>query len=248
MANKRNAVTSNPVQFMKKLILTCLVVGTAVSGRAQWLSPEAVNGALMGTFIGGIAGADCHNSFSGDGAAIGAGIGLAVGALAGEARRQSEYYSEPVAYQPAVVATPGYGYSSTYVYYAPNNYTAPGYYYRPSRPNYAIGGTLLGAASGALIGQGSGNAGEGAAIGAGAGLLLGGIAEYAAKKKEGKPTGNQTSSAQYSSSDAQPVQYQPPQLVQSEITSRPAPNSTYYWTAPPKQIPDAPRVPDAPTF
>ncbi|HMP82730.1 MAG TPA: glycine zipper family protein [Verrucomicrobiota bacterium] len=233
---------------MKKLLLTIMIASVAIASRAQWLSPEAVNGALMGTFIGGIAGGNCHDGFSGDGAAIGAGIGLAVGALAGEARRQNQYYAEPATYQPAVVATPGYGYSSTYVYYAPNNYTAPGYYYRPERPNYAVGGTLLGAASGALIGYGSGNTGEGAAIGAASGLVLGGIAEYAARKKEDKSTKPQPASTVQQQPPAQPAAYQPPQLVQSEITFQPAANSTYYWTAPPRQIPDAPRVPDAPTF
>lgn len=234
---------------MKKLILTVVIAATVTTpGRAQWLTPEALNGALMGTFIGGIAGADCHDSFSGDGAAIGAGIGLAVGALAGEARRQSQYYSEPIAYQPAIVATPGYGYSSTYVYFAPNNYTAPGSYYQPSRPNYAIGGTLLGAASGALIGQGSGNAGEGAAIGAASGLILGGIAEYATAKKERRIAHSQSTPETQTGPQSQPAPYQPPHLANNQITSTPAINSTYYWTAPPKQIPDATRVPDAPTF
>ncbi|HEY9175288.1 MAG TPA: hypothetical protein VI136_23635, partial [Verrucomicrobiae bacterium] len=32
-----------------------------------------------------------------------------------------------------------------------------------------------------------------------------------------------------------------------QMTSQPCANSTYYWTPRP-QIPDAPRVPDAPTF
>ena len=220
---------------MKKLIITCVLMAVTFACRAQWLTPEAVNGALMGTVIGGIAGGNCNDGFSGNGAAIGAGIGLAVGAIAGEARQQNQYNSQPVVYQPAPVAVPGYGYTAPYVYYPPNN---P----QPRRPNYAVGGTLLGAASGALIGQGSGSAGEGAAIGAGAGLLLGGIAEYAARKKQQKAT------KAYAAPAPQPPQVQYHQPTPSEITSKPAPNSTYYWTSPPRQIPDAPRVPDAPTF
>jgi Glycine-zipper domain len=231
---------------MKKLVLTSFVVTIAIAGQAQWLNPDAVNGALMGTFIGGAAGGNCSNGgFSGNDAAIGAGIGLAVGAIAGEARRQNESSAQTVVYQPAPIATPGYGYAKPYVYYAPNSYSAPGYYYKPQRPNYAVGGTLLGAASGALIGAGTGNAGKGAAIGAASGLVLGGVAEYATKKKAAK---TQTTPAPQPAPQVQTQPVQPAQLAQSQVTSTPAPNSTYYWTAPPVQISDAPRVPDAPTF
>jgi hypothetical protein len=97
-----------------------------------------------------------------------------------------------------------------------------------------------------LIGQGSsGNPGEGAAIGAGAGLVLGAIAEHVAQKREKKAI----TTAEYSpvpQAQAEEPQVEPPQ--QHEITSQPCPTSTYYWTAPPKQVPNAPRVPDAPTF
>lgn len=254
---------------MKKKLLSCLAGTALLSAQAQWLSPEAITGAGLGAMIGGIAGGSTHNNgcysyreFSGNGAAIGAGIGLAAGALLGEARRQSDGDSSGYAYAPAPPpnVTLGYGYgncgSSAYVFYSPNYYTAPGYYYRPAaqpapppapqarRPNYAVGGTLLGAASGALIGSGIDHqTWQGAAIGAGAGLVLGGLAEYSAKKHEKKLAATtQPSSAPHPQAQAQA---DPPP---SQVTSQPCATSTYHWTTPPPQIPDAPRVPDAPTF
>lgn len=239
---------------MKTTITAILATGMLLSAQAQLFSPESLHGAAWGGLIGGIVGGDSHrhgrhyhHSFSGEGAAIGAGIGLLAGALAGEARRSAycESLGHPCA--PAPTVSLGYGYtshgSSTYVYYAPNAYCAPGYYYRPTRPNYAIGGTLLGAASGALIGAGDHRAGEGAAIGAAAGLIVGGLAEASARQPEQRAAvvasatpANQTAAAP----ETQPAP--PPQM-----TSQPCADSTYYWTPRP-QIPDATRVPDAPTF
>lgn len=221
---------------MKKvaIILLCLTAA-AQPLRAQLFRPEAVDGALLGGLIGGIAGSDRCHGFSGRGAAIGAGVGLLAGTLIGESRRY-DYQAEPVyAYHPAprVNVSFGYGYrscgSSAYVYYAPNRYCAPGTYYRPTRPNYVVSGTVLGAASGALIGAADHNADKGAAIGAATGLVLGSVAEHAATKSEIRTTSATTT------------------ISQSQITSRPVATSTYYWTPRP-QIPDAPRVPDAPTF
>jgi uncharacterized protein YcfJ len=80
---------------MKRLILTILAAGILTSASAQLFSPEALNGALLGTFIGGIAGRNCHHGFSGNGAAIGAGVGLLAGAVASEVRRQNYYASQP---------------------------------------------------------------------------------------------------------------------------------------------------------
>src|SRR5260370_6011102 len=134
---------------MKKLVLSVMAVCMFATARAQLVSPEAFGGALWGSLIGGIAAGDCRHGFSGEGAAIGAGVGLLAGALAGEARRQA-YYESPGYYYAG-----GPVYAQPYVYYAPNAYCAPGYYYQPARPNYAFGGTLLGAASGALIGAGA---------------------------------------------------------------------------------------------
>ena len=117
---------------------------------------------------------------------------------------------------------------------APYAYPAtPGYGYAPAplRPNYAVSGTLIGAASGALIGQGAGDKpGQGAAIGAAAGLVLGSVAEHSARKHESAPAGlGQTAPAAT-----------PGKVAPGTIRQR-AP-------APRHQVPDAPRVPDAPTF
>lgn len=240
---------------MKKLMTTFLAAGALLPAQAQLFSPEAFTGAALGAVIGGVAGGDTYRycggsyrSFSGDGAAIGAGVGLLAGALVGEARRRDYYDSPGYGYAPEPAVSVGYGYTSygqsAYAYYAPNAYLAPGYYYRPTRPNYAIGGTLLGAASGALIGAGTGDAGVGAAIGAGAGLVLGGAAESAARRQEQRVAG---SYQQTPAPQPQAPQAAAPPLAQNQVTSRPGPDSTYYWTPRP-QIADAPFVSDAPTF
>ncbi len=241
---------------MKKLITAILAGGVLLPAQAQWFSPEAFGGAAWGALLGGMIGGDSHwhhghyhQSFSGEGAAIGAGIGLLAGALAGEARRQSTCESPIYVAAPAPTVSLGYGYtscgSSAYVYYAPNAYTAPGYYYRPTRPNYAVSGTLLGAASGALIGAGSDQPGEGAAIGAAAGLVVGGIAESAARKRERSAVVVVQPTTEAAPPPVSPPVAQP--APQPQVTSQPSAESTYYWTPRP-QIADAPRVPDAPTF
>lgn len=241
---------------MKKLITAMLAAGTLVSAQAQLSSPEAWGGALWGGLIGGMVGGDSyrhhhhyHRGFSGEGAAIGAGIGLLAGALVGEARRYDRYESPSCVCVPAATVSLGYGYtscgSSTYVYYAPNAYCAPGYYYRPTRPNYAVGGTLLGAASGALIGAGNHQAGEGAAIGAAAGLVVGGLAEGAARKRE--QTAVVVTPPDPAPATPPPSAPEPPLPPPPQVTSQPSADSTYFWTPRP-QIRDAPRVPDAPTF
>ena len=249
---------------MKKFLLSGLASALLLPAQAQLFSPEAFTGAGFGALIGGLVGSDghhhgCHYSsgFSGEGAAIGAGIGLLTGALIGEANRQQHYDSPGYVYAPtpAPSVSFGYGYSghgsATYVYYAPNAYTAPGYYYQPARPNYAVGGTLLGAASGALIGSASCNAGKGAAIGAASGFVLGGLAEHATRQHEQRVANAQTTTppqVQRTATTA-PQPDTRPQTPDSrtEITSHPSPTSTYYWTTPP-QIADAARVPDAPRF
>lgn len=241
------------MQVMKKLMLTGLVAIVALTSRAQLFGPESMSGAFWGSFIGGLAGGDKYCGYSGQGAAIGAGVGLIAGAIAGEMNRRNNYNSQPYVYTPAPRATIGYGYtssSSPYVYCAPNSYCAPAYYYRAARPNYAVNGTLLGAASGALIGAGQNDAGKGAAIGAGAGLVLGTITELATQKRERKAAAQvqyvQATQPQTSRAESEGPR-QPETQDQNQITSKPVENSTYYWTTPP-QIADAPRVPDAPTF
>ena len=238
------------------MLLSWLVGAALLPAQAQLFSPEAFGGAALGAMIGGIAGGNsyshgCHsyNSFSGQGAAVGAGVGLLVGALAGEANRRQAYPAEPVAYAPAPTVSLGYGYAqggnAGYVQVAPNYAPPPVYAYTAPRPNYAVNGTLLGAASGALIGSASHDAGKGAAIGAASGLVLGGLAEHAARKQEQRYASLQpTAQTQVQQpADASP----PPSNLQAEITSRPCPSSTYQWTTPP-QIADAVRVPDAPRF
>jgi len=245
---------------MKKLLVTVMASATLLSAEAQLFSPEALNGAMFGSLIGGLVGGSgnngcgynygCGNGFSGQGAAIGAGVGLLAGALVGEARRNDYYVEQPCVYTPTPAVSFGYGYgnsvSSAYVYYAPNAYTAPGYYYRPTRPNYAVSGTLLGAASGALIGAGSEQAGKGAAIGAAAGLVLGGVAELAAKKQTQEVVAVQSTIQPTTTTTIQDVRPQTPD-ASVQITSQPCATSTYTWTPRP-QIADSPRVPDAPTF
>jgi hypothetical protein len=247
---------------MKTILLTSMAGVTLLSAQAQLFSPEALNGAMFGSLMGGLIGGSgnngcgnnyygCGNSFSGQGAAIGAGVGLLAGALVGQARREEYYASEPYVYTPATTVSLGYGYvspvSSAYVYYAPNAYTAPGYYYRPTRPNYAVSGTLLGAASGALIGQGTDcKPGQGAAIGAAAGLVLGGIAEISANKQEQKLVAAQTT-PQAATVNVTPDAEPRTQDSSVQITSQPVATSPYHWTPSP-QIADVPRVPDAPTF
>ncbi len=225
-----------------------------LTAQAQLFSPEAFHGALFGSLIGGVVGGDCHHGFSGDGAAIGAGVGLLAGAIAGESRRNYYYDAPGYVYSTAPAVSIGYGYghygNSAYVYYAPNSYCAPGYYYRSTaRPNYAISGTVLGAASGALIGQGAkGNPGGGAAIGAAAGLVLGGVAEHTARKQEQRVVAVSTTASQPQQPAPAPVtQDSRLRTPDSSVTSQSGPTSTYYWTPRP-QIADAPRVPDAPTF
>ena len=214
---------------------------TLLSAPAQLFSPEAFSGAAFGSWIGALAGSDCHG-LSGEGAAIGAGVGLLVGALAGEARRSDYEVVAPV-HLPAATVNLGYGYSSgpspAYVYYSPNYYTAPGYYYRPTQPNYAVSGTLLGAASGALIGSGYDNAGKGAAIGAAAGLALGTVAELASKKPEPPTAVVQAQPIEVTTTSTTQESIPVTQEPRYEITSKPCPTSTYTWTPRP-QLADAP--------
>ena len=241
---------------MKKLIAIWIASATLLTAQAQLFSPESVNGALWGGLIGGVIGGDRHHGFSGNGAAIGAGVGLLAGSLAGYSHRYS-YYDEPGSYYSAAPQVSfGYGYgrgygrghgyygSSAYVYYTPNNYLAPGFYYRPTRPNYAVSGTILGATSGALIGAGRHDAGKGALIGAAAGLALGSVAEHATRREERTVTAQTTTAPAQTQPEA--VSYQPP-APKPGVTSKPSASSTYYWTPRP-QIADAPRVPDAPTY
>ena len=234
---------------MKKVVVILVSCAALVQTQAQLLRPASLEGALWGGLVGGLVGGDRHHGFSGNGAAIGAGVGLIAGALASESRN-GYYYDEPGGfYAPASGVSFGYGYGgcgrSAYVYYAPNRYCAPGTYYRPTRANYVVSGTVLGAASGALIGSAQHHsAGKGAAIGAATGLIIGSVAEQAARNEE-RVIAAQTTVVP-TSPPVQAVSGQPA-VPKPDVTSKPCATSTYTWTARP-QIADAPRVPDAPTF
>lgn len=152
------------------------------------------------------------------------------------------------------IGYPAYSYYPYYSYYSyPYPYPYYGYdgyygYYGPGRPNYAVNGTLLGALTGGIIGNSIHHQGwEGAAIGAGAGLLLGGIAEDAARRQEYRTATRVAQPYPVTQLQPQSQPLAPSNLPQSPVTSRPSANSTYYWTPRP-QIADAPRVPDAPTY
>ena len=241
-------MTSRRTLRMKRLALIWLAAGSLATAQAQFFGPNSIGGAFWGSIIGGIAGGDCHNGFSGEGAAIGAGVGLLTGAFVDAAQRRNyySYGSYDSAYVPAPSVTFGYGYgncgSSVYVYTSPNNYCAPNYYYSPTRPNYAVNGTFLGAASGALIGAGSHDAGKGAAIGAATGFVVGSAAEISARHRNTRNTTTTPAQVVEPAASAVTVAHPP-------ITSRPSPTSTYHWTTRPQpQIADATRVPDAPGF
>jgi hypothetical protein len=221
---------------MKRMLASALLATSLVGAPAQSVWPEALGGAALGAGLGAMIGASsgsscggpcggCNNGNAGQGAAIGAGIGLIAGALAGLAQPQQQQQYEPP--PPAYFSTPepvlGYGYTPAYTA-VPGPLPVSSPTAAPPRPNYVVGGTLLGAASGALIGQGtSQKPGVGAAIGAASGLVVGSVAEAAR---------------------SQPP---PPQAV---VYTAPAPAPTLAAASPrPRhQIPDAPRVPDAPAF
>jgi len=104
---------------------------------------------------------------------------------------------------------PGYSYPPACSYaYCP----AEGYSYNYARPDYAVGGTLMGALTGGLIGNAIHHQGwEGAGIGAAAGLLLGSVAEHEARVNE----------RVYSASP--PVSYARPAAIANAPTAAAAP-------------------------
>ena len=120
----------------------------------------------------------------------------------------------------------------TVYYAAPAPYCGPVYYpayetpYIYRRPNYAVTGTLFGALAGGLIGDSIHHQGwEGAGIGAAAGLLLGGLAEYGARRSE-----------QRAAAATPPISYAQPAAAPSAPAIANAPT-----------VPNAPMAPTAPT-
>lgn len=157
---------------MKKLFAVMMGAGVLASAQAQLFTPEGLSGAFWGGLAGGVIG---HNSgrHAGEGIAIGAGAGYLLGTLAHQARSERAYHSS---YEPT------YGHTG---YYDPNWYYPGPTYYETYRPSYAWEGAVAGGIAGGIIGHNSHRHGlEGAAIGIGAGLLLGGLADHFAYRRE----------------------------------------------------------------
>jgi len=230
LANIRAENTSKRLWMSKSGCMLLLGSVLAIPVHGQFFSPESLTGAFLGSLLGGVAGSDCHHGFSGEGAAIGAGIGFVAGAIAGAANRRTETY---VCAPPQSVPQPGYGYGYSYT---PNTVAVPA---PPPRPNYAVGGTLAGAAIGGIVGASQERGWEGAGIGAASGLILGGVAEAATRAKEQKAAAALAKPTPVQTSAPAPAPVSPPARCQTP-PARMAP------VAP--RIPDAPRVPDAPTF
>ncbi len=159
---------------MKMPIYLALALLATVPGRAQVFGPNATSGALLGGLAGGIIGHNDHNQ-TGRGIAIGAVSGLILGSIADQANYDS--------YQRTQAPAPNY-----YVYRQ-----APGYYYSDyedtdygySRPNYAASGALFGGLAGGIIGYNNHHqTGRGILIGSLSGLVLGSIADQAARERE----------------------------------------------------------------
>jgi uncharacterized protein YcfJ len=170
-----------------KTLAAIILAGAALTQIAsgQLLNQESLTGAALGGIAGAVIG-NQHHGQSGEGAAIGAGVGYLLGQAVHNQRQQAYGYPPPQYAGGYAVSDGAYYYGDPYPYpaSAPNYYYGAQYQPRP-RINRAIGGAVLGGVAGAVIGnQHHGQSGEGAAIGAAAGLVLGGIAEHQARKRE----------------------------------------------------------------
>lgn len=223
------------VCVMKKLHLTLIASSLALTAHAQLFSLESWNGTVLGGIVGGIIGNNSHGR-TGEGIAIGAAAGWLLGTITHENRVEQGWYSSDYAYArpPAVACTypyPAVSYSYGY---------APGYVY--SRPDYAWSGAMLGGITGGIIGHNNhGRTAEGVAIGTGAGLLLGSIAEAATDRRDWRTTSARVATTQ-------PIRAAQPAPLRARIQPAPPPPPAPVHAASVHQIPDAPRVPDAPTF
>jgi uncharacterized protein YcfJ len=161
---------------MKMPICLALALLAAVPGRAQVFGPNATSGLLLGGLAGGIIGHNDHNQ-TGRGIAIGAASGLILGSIADQANYDS--------YQRTEVPAPGYYvYRSAPSYYY-SDYADSDYDYGYAQPNYAASGALLGGLAGGIIGYNNHyQTGRGILIGAASGLILGSIADQAARERE----------------------------------------------------------------
>lgn len=160
---------------VKLPICLALALLAAVPVRAQIFGPNATGGALLGGLAGGIIGHNNHNQ-TGRGIAIGAASGLILGSIADQANYDW--------YQRTQVPAPGYYvYQQTPSYYYPD-YADTDYDYGYTQPSYAASGALLGGLAGGIIGYNNHyQTGRGILIGAASGLLLGSIADQAARER-----------------------------------------------------------------
>lgn len=160
---RKNRQTTREFRLMRRFIGVLCAALVSLTAHAQLLSPESVTGALIGGIAGGVIGHNHHRQTA-EGAAIGAGAGLLLGTLYRNAREEANYRATQV---PVPTAT-----------YSP-------FYSTPTRPNYAVAGTILGGIVGGVIGHNHHRqTAEGIAIGAASGLVLGTLAEQEARKHE----------------------------------------------------------------
>ncbi|MFT6620908.1 MAG: outer membrane lipoprotein SlyB [Limisphaerales bacterium] len=148
---------------MKKIILLLVALSASLPARAQVFSSESLGNAALGGLLGGIIG---HNSGrkTAEGIGIGAGAGLLLGALRSNHRNRGSYDSYIPSQRQSAYATGGRV---------------------QTRPNYAVTGAALGGLAGGIIGHNNGRkTAEGIGIGAASGLILGGLAEGAARRSE----------------------------------------------------------------
>jgi uncharacterized protein YcfJ len=159
---------------MKMPVYLALALLAMAPGRAQIFGPNATGGAVLGGLAGGIIGHNNHNQ-TGRGIAIGAASGLILGSIADQANYDS--------YQRTQVPGPNYyDYRPAPAYYY-SDYGDADYSY--TRPNYATSGALLGGLAGGIIGYNNHHqTGRGILIGAASGLILGSIADQAARERE----------------------------------------------------------------
>jgi len=158
---------------MKIYFCLALALLAVAPARAQIFGPNATGGALLGGLAGGIIGYNNHNQ-TGRGIAIGAASGLLLGSIVDQANYSSSQRTQVPVPSPCYIIRPAPAY-----YYS--NYA--GYGYAP--PNYTASGALLGGLAGGIIGYNDHHqTGRGILIGTASGLLLGSIADQAARERE----------------------------------------------------------------
>lgn len=176
---------------MKKPLLLLAALTLVLPARAQVFNSDSLGTAAIGGLLGGIIG---HNSGrrTAEGIGIGAGTGLLLGALRNNHRNRGGYDSYIPSRSQSVYASGGRV---------------------ERRPNYAVTGAALGGLAGGIIGHNNGRkTAEGIGIGAVSGLVLGGLAENAARRSERR---------HYYAHEARPVMnstfYSNPRVVRTPV-------------------------------